>query len=255
MYRFFSQLLEPYTLFCVLLALIVVHLWWRRRETRGRLVLLTIPAAGLFLMSSPYVAHLILGTLEWQYDRLDKRPVDVDAIVVLGGGIKWPDAGRPEPELGLDTTSRCVQAAQLYHDGKPCPVVVSGGKEYPDRDGPSAAQVMRNFLVKLRVPSGDIVLEGTSQSTYENAVECRKVLERLQARRIALVTERTHMVRAVGCFRKQGIDVVPSPCRLNATEFSFEAAALLPNPRAAQACQRVFHEWIGLIWYGLHGRI
>jgi uncharacterized SAM-binding protein YcdF (DUF218 family) len=256
MYQFITQLLQPYTLICLLLAALVVHLWWRRRETRGRLWLLTIPVAGLIVISLPWITYLARGSLEWQYDRLERRPADVDAIVVLGGGIRWPDAGHRQAELTLDTISRCLEAARLYHQGKPCRVVVSGGKEYPGSKGPSAAEVMRDFLVKrLGVNRDDIDLEASSQTTYENAVECGQVLRRRGLGRVVLVTEATHMPRALGCFRSQGIDAVPGPCRFSATELRFEAAGLLPNVQAAETSQRVFHEWMGWLWYSLKGRV
>jgi hypothetical protein len=63
------------------------------------------------------------------------------------------------------------------------------------------------------------------------------------------------MPRAVRCFRKQGLVVTPSPCRHRATEFCFCAASLLPDPRAAAACAEAAHEWLGLAWYWLCGRI
>ena len=50
MYRTVVQLLEPYPLVCLLLALALLNLWRKRRETRRRLVLLTIPVVGLVLL-------------------------------------------------------------------------------------------------------------------------------------------------------------------------------------------------------------
>ena len=38
-------------------------LWRRRRESRGWLLAVTLPFAGLWLMSTPIVAHLALGSV------------------------------------------------------------------------------------------------------------------------------------------------------------------------------------------------
>jgi uncharacterized SAM-binding protein YcdF (DUF218 family) len=113
---------------------------------------------------------------------------------------------------------------------------------------------MGDFLVKMGVKPADVVLEESSQTTYENAAECRPLLERRNIHRIVLVTEALHMRRAYDCFQKQGFEVVPSPCRFNATEFTWDVNRFLPDARSPQTCKRVFHEWLGVIWYAVKGR-
>ena len=98
-------------------------------------------------------------------------------------------------------------------------------------------------------------IESTSRSTYENAVECRKLFERKGIRKIVLVTEATHMRRAALCFRKQGVEVVPAACHQRATEFKFSILNFLPSPNAADGISDSVHEWLGLAWYRLRGRI
>jgi uncharacterized SAM-binding protein YcdF (DUF218 family) len=255
MYNVVGQLFQPYTFFCLLLALALVLLWRKRRESRLRLWLLTIPAVGLLLLSFPWVSYLALASLEWQFDRLEQRPADAQAIVVLAGEVKWVDSMRPWPELGLDTTSRCLEGARLYRQGSPCRIIVSGGTQYASGGGPSAAQLMRDFLVGIGVRPKDVIVEGSSQTTYENARECQKILEKRHLSRVVLVTEAYHMYRALGVFEKQGIDAVPAPCRFISTEFTWEITRFLPDGYAPQACKRVFHEWTGVLWYRLRGRM
>src|SRR5262245_53759308 len=204
MYGIITHILQPYTLFCLCLGVGVVLLWRKRRELRARFWLVAVPSLGILLMSFPWVSFLITASLEWQFERLAERPANTQAIVVLSGEIRWPDSRRQEARLGLDTTARCVEAARLYHQGRPCPVVVSGGKPNPESTGPSAAQVMRDFLLKMGVKPTDIILEDTSRSTHENAVECRMILNQRQIDKIVLVTDASHMYRAAGCFRKEG---------------------------------------------------
>jgi uncharacterized SAM-binding protein YcdF (DUF218 family) len=254
MYQTLLHLFDPYTVCCLLLAVSLVLLWRKRRDIRGRVWLVTVPAVGMIVMSFPWVGHLGLASLEWQFDRLEERPANTQAIVVLAGQILWPNALRRQAELGMNTTMRCIEAARLYHQGRPLPMVVSGGQQYGGANGPSAAAVMRDFLVKMGVKAGDVILEDSSQTTYENAVECRQLLERRHIDRIVLVTEAIHMRRAYGCFRKQGFEVVPSPCRFNATEFNWDINWFLPDARSPQTCKRVFHEWLGVIWYSVKGR-
>jgi uncharacterized SAM-binding protein YcdF (DUF218 family) len=237
------------------LAVTVVCLWRRRRETKRFLWLVTVPASILLLFSIPAVNHLLVGSLEWQYPPAGERPPDCGAIVVLDAGVRFPDAGRPEAEPDLDSMRRCVHAARVYHQGPRCPVVVTGGTADVGGSGQVAAEVLADFLVRLGVKPSDLILEKRSRSTYENAVECRRVLEQRGIRRVVLVTDATHLCRAVRCFRRQGVEVLPSGCWYQASEFRWEAGSFLPHPAAAESSRAVFHEWAGLGWYWLRGRI
>ncbi len=254
MYPFLKQLLQPYTLLFLLTALALANLWRKRREGRWRLWLVTIPFVGLFLISVPVVAYGLLGSLEWQYPPRDDLPEGTQAIVVLSGGFAPVDPTRPEAELYSDSWQRCAHAARLHAQKKDCPVLVTGGED-PSAPGPTCARVMRDFLVKWGVPASDILVEDKAQSTYENAVYSCQLLRARDLRQIVLITDAAHMGRALGCFRGQGVEAVPSACRYGTRDFTFQALALLPSPGAAQSSGRVFYEWLGLAWYWLRGRM
>lgn len=255
MYRLAVGLLQPYPLLFVLTGLAVANLWRKRRETRGRLTMLTLAFAALALTSTPAVSHLALGSLEWQYPPLDRRPADAEAIVVLSAGVIPPDATRGRAELDEDTIRRCLHAARLYHQGKPCPVLVSGGKVDPDTENPACAQLMRDFLVQLGVRESDVLVEDASRTTYENAVESVKVLKARGLRRALLVTDGVDLFRAARCFQKQGAVPVASASWYRASGLEGTLFDYLPSPGAARGCQRAWHEWLGVLWYRLQGRI
>jgi uncharacterized SAM-binding protein YcdF (DUF218 family) len=69
------------------------------------------------------------------------------------------------------------------------------------------------------------------------------------------VTDGSHLDRAVRCFRKQGIDPVPCGCRYGSLQFQGEVTEFLFNPAAARGARTALHEWIGMAWYALRGRI
>src|SRR5690348_17051619 len=122
MYEFLVTLLQPFPILFVATALAVLVLWRRRRETRARLVRLSVAFAALALVCTPAVAHLALGSLEWHYPPRPRRPADVEGIVVLASGIRPPDeVFRPRAEADEDTFLRCRHAADLYAQGAPCP--------------------------------------------------------------------------------------------------------------------------------------
>jgi uncharacterized SAM-binding protein YcdF (DUF218 family) len=251
---FSRQALEPFPLLLLLIAVGLARLWLKRRDTRGRLLGVTIPFLLLVLFSMPCVAYWLRGSLEWPYPALAQRPDDIQAIVVLGGGVFVPDGQRRQSELDADTQARCLLAADLYLQRRPCPIVVSGGKS-PDDAGPAPAEVMRDLLVRLGVNSADILVEARSRSTFDNAVESCQLLRHKHLAKIVLVTDATHLRRAVGCFARQGMDVTPGGCQYRATPHDGSRLEIVPNPGALRDSQRFFHEWLGVTWYWLRGRI
>lgn len=255
MYSLVKTLLQPYTLSMLLALAALVNLWFRRRETRRRLLLITAPFALLLTISIPAFSHLAFGSLEWSFTPLERLPRDSQTLVVLSGGLIPANRYQPQALLAEDSLYRCLHAAALYRASGPCPVVLSGGI-VRKQDGPtSLAELMKQFLIDQGVARGDLIVEDRSTTTYENAVECRKLLEERGVTRITLVTEAAHMRRSVGCFRKQGFLVTPAPCHYRTGRYEHELQTYLPSPGAARGFQAVAHEWLGLAWYWWQNRI
>jgi uncharacterized SAM-binding protein YcdF (DUF218 family) len=255
MYQLISLILQPFSLLFVLTLLACANLWRARTEKRSRLLLLTLPLLGLTTLCMPPVGYLALGSLEWQYPLQREYPTDVGAIVVLAGGIIPPDQVQRRAELTSSTLYRCLHAREIYQEAIRRPILVSGGQVDPSEPGPSHAEAMRDFLVELGVSPADLIVEDRSRTTYENGVESAKLLRQRGVRRVILVTDATHMIRAVGVFRKQGIDPIPSGSRYRATNYDFSLSDLVPDFSTAHACQEAFHEWLGILWYRLSGKM
>jgi uncharacterized SAM-binding protein YcdF (DUF218 family) len=253
MMGFMTGLLDPYRLLVLLLGAGIAILWRRRQVAVRCLLLVTLAYAALAVLSTPALAYLSLGSLEWRYPPTESRPDDTEAIVVLGGGIDPPDATRLRAEMNADTLFRCLHAAAVYHGGKPCPVVVCGGRIAPGPSTPPLAHLMRGFLRDQGLSDADLIAEDRSRTTHENAVECRKLLDERGIDKVVLVTDAAHMFRALRSFRKQGIAVVPSACHHLATEFEWTVGDFLPSASAVQNHQRTLHEWIGFAWYWVRG--
>ena len=248
-----SVLLEPYPLLFLLLGGGIANLWRRRVVPIRRLLLATLAYAALTVLSLPAIAHLSLGTLEWRYPPDERRPNDAEAIVVLGAGMTPPDATRLRAELNSHSLFRCIHAAAIYRRGKPCPVVVCGGKIESGASTPPLAHLMRDFLRDQGLNNADLIVEDRSLTTHENAVECRKVLEERRISRVILVTEAVHMFRALRSFRKQGIEAVPSACHYRSIRFEWAVWRFLPSATAFQYHEQTIHEWLGFAWYWVRG--
>jgi uncharacterized SAM-binding protein YcdF (DUF218 family) len=236
----------------VLTALVLLCLWRLTRAGRGRAGRIAdfVLAGAMLLCFWPPVAWLAVATLEKRYpvERFPRR--DAEAIVALAGTSYLANASQPEAEPGFTTYLRTAHAAWLFHNWKPLPIVVSGGTSTP-----RVALLMRRELLAQGIPDSLIRVEDGSLNTYENAVEVARILMPQGRRRIALVTEGFHMARAELCFRKQGFDVVPAPCCYRTFELRSRKDFLMPSVWAIRASDEAVHEWIGLAWYKVRGRI
>jgi uncharacterized SAM-binding protein YcdF (DUF218 family) len=253
-YLFFKRLLQPFLLLFLTTTIANLNLWRRRVESRRRLAWISAPLIGLYLFCTPAVSYLALGTLEWRYPPANAAPDGVQAIVVLSGGIYAPNDIQLRAVLGESTIYRCLHAHAVYQ-ASPRPILLSGGKVYADREGPTLAEAMRDFMLQLGVPQDDLILENESRSTYENAVHSAEVLRRREISNVLLVTDATHLDRSIACFAAQDINAIPSGCRYRAAQVRWSLFSFLPDPSAAQSNQDVFHEWAGILWYWTRGRI
>jgi uncharacterized SAM-binding protein YcdF (DUF218 family) len=117
----------------------------------------------------------------------------LDAIVVLGAPLR--DDGLTPPLV-----ERVQAAAELYRAGGAPVVVASGGVTRGARR--SEAEAIAAGLRERGVP--EVVVEDSSQTTYENAVETAKILR--DKRRVWLVTQPFHGRRAARLFRGVGFE-------------------------------------------------
>jgi len=234
----------------VSLLLIAAGLWaprhgWLRRAAIAAWI-------ALFLWSWPPMVWLTSETLEWPYPVRLTPAEDADAIVVLSANVLPGNASHPEADADRNTYMRCRYAAWLYHHWRAVPIVATGGMTEKDA---VIARVMRHILESEGVPPDQIWTEEASLSTYENARNSAALLRAHGIQRIALVTEAYHMLRAEKSFRKQGLVVVPAAFNYRTLNVRLAWRAFIPNAGQQILNDENLHEWIGLIWYRLSGKI
>lgn len=252
-----NRLVDPFLILFLMTGLVIIWLWFKRVAAKRTMLLLTIPFVCLTLACLPLVAHFALGSLEWRYQAVEE-PADLkaEAIVVLGGSVSPLDDDWQDYELNEDSLRRCLAAAKLYRRATgPRLLMVCGGKVDRERPGPTIAAAMREELLECGVDPTELVTEERSSTTYENAVEAAKLLKSRGISKVVLVTDAIHMLRAEQCFQAQGIAVVPHGTGYQASRFELSISTFLPSSIAARQIQRVTHEWVGLAWYKLKGRI
>jgi uncharacterized SAM-binding protein YcdF (DUF218 family) len=115
-------------------------------------------------------------------------------IVLAGGDLS---DGFPSENTAL----RCLYAVRTFQAGRYERVIVSGAR---------SSRHMRNLLIAEGVPADLVVAEDESNSTRENALYTARMLQG-QPGATVLLTSDYHMFRATRCFRKAGLEIVPSP--------------------------------------------
>lgn len=191
--------------------------------------------------------------LERPYQTSTEVAPDAEAIVVLAGSIRTAQGARTSAEPGPDTVYRCLHAAALHRSAPHLPVIICGGAD--GQGGPAYSYVMRDFLLGQGVRAEAIIMDDRSRNTFENAVEASRLLRERGLQRASLVTDASHMRRAVGCFQTQGVEVSPSACNHLQPEYHPKLSHLLPSSRSVAVVNAAFHEWLGLLVYRVRGRI
>ncbi|PTL77156.1 YdcF family protein [Vitiosangium sp. GDMCC 1.1324] len=135
-----------------------------------------------------------------------ERAVPSDVLVVLGARVL--PGGEPSSAL----RARVEKAVALYRQGLAPRLLFSGGVGV---NPPSEAQVMRELALRLGVPSEACLLEERSHSTEQNARFSSDMLRSLGARRVVVVSDPYHLLRARQYFRLHGFEVATSPAFLS----------------------------------------
>ncbi len=259
-YKLAKLALYPLSWLILLIGVIAVLAFSAPSPRRLRWIrMLSLATLILTLLLSNYlVAGLLLGLIEDHVPRVELTPSQgIDAIVVLGGGTYAKGSLRPADQLGYLTIIRTMCGVDLYARGIAPRLVMSGGDATIFGHGPREAQEMKRFAMHLGVPEDAILIEEESRTTYENAVETKRLLGPAT---IVLATSALHLPRAQALFQKQGFIVAPAACGFAARnrpgDFSNTSPfALLPSAEALVGTTIAVNEMAGYLFYRLAGKL
>jgi len=161
-----------------------------------------------FMITTPFVPYAILHPLESRYLPLDMEQFQDDDIhiIVLGAGYVYNDNLPANSQLDKEMLSRLVEGVRLHHKLQNSTLIVSGPYNH---DTYSQAEVAKLAAIHMNVADNTIKMQHEGTTTYEEAeVYFRKFS---QGQKLVVVTSAAHMHRALGEFRRLGIDTVPSP--------------------------------------------
>jgi uncharacterized SAM-binding protein YcdF (DUF218 family) len=238
-----------------LVILLVLALWsgWRGRR-RAAMILTALPLALLAGLSAFPLANPLMAALEMRYP--DAPPLThVDGIIVLGGaedlgplarwgGLQLNSAGE-RVMAGIELARRFPGAKLIYTGG------TAGLIGNPNPGAPS--RMVTEFWTRMGIPPAQIVAEGRSRDTAENASFTRDLIAPQPGQVFVLVTSAFHMPRAMDTFERAGWSgLVAWPVDFRSTRRTFGFDWRLD--RHLEQANLALKEFVGQLAYYLAGR-
>ena len=200
----------------------------------------------LWLWMTPIMTWVVGVPLEKEFLVDGRVPTvesfpEADAIVLLGGSMGVETNLSQYAEMWT-SADRVWQSARLYRAEKAGKIIATG--DY-------AKYSMLGLLLDFGVAKDDV-----SFLDARNTEDEAKGIAKNGVKKILLVTSAWHMKRARLMFEKYapGIDVVCAPADFENTFMAEKTPLfkmLLPDPNVFMLNSVAFHEWVGIVGYGV----
>ncbi len=234
-----------------------LFLLYIKKQRAGKILLLVILIFYYILFTAP-VSKLIAWSLINNVNVKSDRIIDKDsqAIVILSAGVQI----KPFKELSGTSWRRLWQGIEEYRKFKGnVPVIYSGGSPNYYNDSTVEAKLAKEYAVSMNIPENMFWIDTASGNTHESGINVKRILDNkfpgIDKHKIILVTSALHMLRSVNVMKKNGIHVIPSPADFPMGSLSFGPASLLPSVTYFSISTLSIHEWMGISYYWLLGRI
>lgn len=188
---------------------------------------LSIGFLWIFIVSYSPFANNFLSPLEDKFSKIENIE-RVNYILLLGGDFK----------------GRSFEAIKLYYQMNNVKIITSG---YPGSyKTVSEAEISAEKLKQMGIPTEDIIMQIEPKDTQEEAVYVKKIVGNEP---FILVTAAYHMPRAMGIFKKNGLNPIAAPTNYLAKKKT--SLLSLPSSRNIQRTEIAWHEYLGMTWYWL----
>lgn len=226
-------------------ATILAALKWQRSSR----VLYVVATVAFLSFGSGAPANWLLGNLQDGIDARNQQWGTANAIVLLGAGSEMTDQG---PELSSFSYGRLVKAFELYRSCKSrsddCRIVSSGGD--PSGFGKSEAELYAEALERLGAARADLIVEGRSLNTWQNAQFSAEILAGQQPDRVVLVTSGLHVRRSLLYFSHFGVRSIGVRA-----DYAHARVTLLPQAYNILLADLAIHEYLGVLRYHVYNAL
>ena len=209
--KIFNFFLDPLNLLIisfVLFTLIIV----RSKKFRFRHTLWF--AFFWFILLYKPIPEFFLKNLEDPYTYQEKVFLELDGVVVLGGGTGSGKVAKERNDYSLGGGSeRLIKGLEFIRKKPHGRVIFTGFSGNLFHEGLSEAEITEKLIKALNVDPTNIIFERRSRNTFENSINSRAIIKDLQIKKWGLVTSASHMKRAIATFnyRNSGISFDPIP--------------------------------------------
>jgi uncharacterized SAM-binding protein YcdF (DUF218 family) len=231
-------------------ATVLALLKWRRS-----CLIFSLLALALFLaIGCGPIPSALLADLQSGYSAaVAVREAASTTIIVLGYGTEQvKESSGTTVEVPTLAYSRLANALELYRacrlKNTHCTILVTGGD--PQHHGATEASVYGARLQQLGVDASDLLIEGRSLNTWQNAQYTAALLKAHPAEQLFLVTSGIHLRRSVLYFERFGIR--GQPVRADYISATSSAIPLSYNFLLADLA---IHEYAGVLRYFVYERM
>ncbi len=213
----------------LILGLIGLYFLYSKSYKKAK-IFLTLSFIWIITISYQPFSNTLLEPLESKYEKLQNIPENVEYVLLLGG----------------DMIGRSYEVLRLYNMNKDLKIITSGWKGSEET---SHAILTRDFLVELGIPKKSILTQSEPRDTREEAIYVKQFVG---TDSFILVTNATHMHRAMNLFKKEGLNPIAAPTNFLQKEDKYRS---IPIAKSLQNTEISLHEYIGTIWHKLKGDI
>ncbi len=204
----------------------------------------------LYLFSIEPVRDVLLEPLESKYPLAQSSDLKADAIVVLSGDVRKRLSSRSDIEVD---GNRVLKGIRLYKSGAAPIVVMTGGSGKLFDQSFKEAVLMRDLAIDFGVPREKIIIETESRNTRENAVYTKRLLDKLNIKKVILITTASHLPRSCALFQKVGIEVIPVGTDFHVTGEKYDPFSFIPSSGNLSLSSTAIKEYAGIMIYWLMG--
>lgn len=253
--KIIGPLLFPLPIGSLLLLVGLALLWFSRKQKAGK-VFVTSGTLLLLTLSYGLLTPLTLRPLERKYpplltaSALSTPEAPIKWVVVLGGGGVYNPQQPSSSQLSAASLARLSEGIRIQRQIPNSKLILSEGSYYqllPIGD------VMARVAQDLGVAPESIVIERESHDTEGQAELIHPLVG---GDRFILVTSASHMPRSMALFTKRGMAPLAAP-----TDFSTLSSETLrpslfyPNAGELRKVELAIHEYLGLAWGRLRGKL
>jgi uncharacterized SAM-binding protein YcdF (DUF218 family) len=235
--------------------LLLYGLWGKKNKWKKRSLVLGV--IFFFIFTNHFLFNLCMNVWEVETQTTEQLQEVYDIGILLGGYSNFNIRPNHDRHNFSERANRFNNALELYHKGKIKKILLTGGSGSLVENEPSEAPSIQNFLILSGVPDSNIIVEGASRNTWENALLSKEILDRdYPDASCLLITSAWHMRRAQGCFNKARVPYTPfSTDHMSEKIRPVPESILFPDRLGLYRWELLVREIVGYIMYWLQGYI